>query len=157
MDFFNKLGNKISSGANVVANKTKDLAGTAKINMQISQDESRINAIFTEIGKTYYNKNATNPSEEFMASFQEITTIIARIEASKLQIQQIKGSKTCTNCGKEIAANVAFCAACGTKAPEAPVVEVAAENVSVLVTCPGCGKTEDSSVSFCSACGCKLK
>jgi len=155
MDFFNKLGSNISKGASVVANKTKDLAGTTKINLQISQDESKINGLFTEIGKIYFKKFGENPSEEFSASFEEINTIQARIEAARIQLQQIRGSKTCPACGGEIPSNVAFCATCGAKAPDAPVAVVVEAPTSIA--CPACGKIEDASTAFCSGCGCKLK
>ena len=57
MDFFNKVTRKISSGATVVANKTKDIAGTTKINFQISEDEKEIEDLFNKLGKKYYEEN----------------------------------------------------------------------------------------------------
>jgi len=160
MDFFNKLGNKITSGANVVANKTKDFAETTKIGIQISQDEGKVKDLYAELGKIYYKKFAANPGEEFLAAFNEIAAIQLRINEAKAQLQQIKGSKICEVCGAEIPANVAFCGSCGAKVV-APVnqasSEIASDVITVSITCPSCGKIEDSSVSFCSSCGCKLK
>ncbi|MFA5658484.1 MAG: zinc ribbon domain-containing protein [Oscillospiraceae bacterium] len=155
MDFFNKIGNKVASGASAVASKTKDLAGTTKINMQISQDEGRINTIYNEIGKRFYDLNAANPPAEYVDFFTEIAQLRHKISSAKAQIQQIKGTKICTSCGAEIPANVAFCGSCGAKAPEAPIPAVAVAPANI--TCPICGKIEDSSVVFCSGCGCKLK
>lgn len=164
MDFFNKLGNKISTGANVVANKTKDLAGSAKINMQISQDEGKINSLYTEIGKIYFTKNSSNPSEEFSAAVNEILTIQARIAESKQQLQQIKGTKICEKCGAEIPANVGFCSLCGTKVTEEPVAAADPAPVSTPAPaptpatsfCPTCALKIESMSGFCSNCGTKL-
>ncbi len=155
MDFFNKIGNKVASGASAVASKTKDIAGTTKINMQISQDEGRITAIYTEIGKRFFDLNVQNPPEEYADKFSEIAQLREKIAAAKAQVQQIKGTKICTACGAEIPANVAFCGSCGAKAPEAPAPVVVEAPATVF--CPACGKEEASSVSFCSGCGCKLK
>ena len=146
MDFFNKLGSKISSGANVVASKTKEFAETTKIGMQISQDENKIKDLYAEIGKIYYKKTSENPSEEFLASFNEIATIQARVDAARTQLQKLKGTRICESCGAEIPSNVAFCGTCGvkvsvteTESPQSEIVEDNAEPIVVSVTCPSCG------------------
>lgn len=157
MDFFNKLGKQISDGANAVANKTKDFAGVTKINIQISQDEGKLISLYSELGKIFYVKNSANPTDEFSASFAEISSLQSKIEAAKLQIQQIKGTKFCESCGAEFPSNLQFCGSCGAKAPEV-VVESFATVVETnpTVTCPTCGKAEDASTLFCSGCGHKF-
>lgn len=150
MDFFNKIGQQVASGASAVANKTKDLTGSAKVNLQISQDESKITAYYTEIGKAFYESHKNNPPEAQAAVFANITALKEKISQAKTHLQQIKGTKACTNCGAQIDANTAFCASCGAKAPV-----VQAEPVAI--NCPSCGKSESPNVTFCSGCGCKLK
>ena len=154
MDFFNKIGNKVSSVASSATAKVKDIADTSSINRQIASNEAKMNNLFSEIGKIYYNKNKDNPTEEFAAAFKEIVAIQERIEIEKAQLQALKKTKTCTNCGNEIALGVAFCSNCGTKAPEDPVAPTPAAPTSKV--CPGCGKVEGPEVAFCSGCGCKF-
>ena len=153
MDFFSKIGNKVTNVASTASAKVKDLADTTSINRQIAADETKINSIFAEIGKIYYTKHKDNPSDEFAASFNEIAALYEKIEASKIQLQLLKKTKTCTGCGSEIPQGVAYCSNCGAKAPEDPVAPAQPS----AKTCPACGKVIDShSVVFCSGCGCKL-
>ena len=51
MDFFNKAKEKISKTSSDVAKKAKDLTEIAKLNSQISTNESTIKATYIEIGK----------------------------------------------------------------------------------------------------------
>lgn len=154
MDFFSKIGNKVTSVASSASAKVKDFADTSSINRQIATDEAKMNTLFSEIGKIYYTKNKDNPTEEFSAAFNEIATLKEKIANEKAQLQALKKTKTCTNCGAEIAVGVAFCSNCGTKAPEDPVAPPPA--APATVSCPNCGNTEAATVSFCSNCGCKM-
>ncbi len=157
MDFFTKLGNKIQTGVNSATTKVKEMADTSSINRQIAADEAAIKAIIFDIGNIYYNKNKDNTNDEFADAFIKIEELKAKIEQAKIQIQQIKGTKLCTNCGAEIPNGVAFCSKCGAKAPEDTVVESStAEEVIAKKVCPSCGNAEEEGVSFCSGCGCKL-
>lgn len=155
MDFFSKIGNKVSSVANSAASKAKDFADTTSINRQINADEGRINTLYSEIGRIYYTKNINNPTDEFAAAFNEIASLKVKIEEAKAQLQSLKKTKTCPHCGNEMPNEVAFCANCGTKV-ETPVTQAPQTEQSATKTCPGCGKVEASTVSFCSGCGCKL-
>jgi len=154
MDIFTKIGNKVSSVASSASTKVKDIADTTSINRQIAADEGKMNTLFSEIGKIYYNKNKNNPTEEFQAAFNEIAALEEKIANEKARLQALKKTKTCTNCGGEIPAGAAFCANCGTKAAANPVAPAPA--VQETKTCPNCGKVESATVTFCSNCGCKV-
>ena len=154
MDFFNKITDKISSGANAVANKTKDIAGTTKINFQISEDEREIEKLYAELGKKYYEENGKAAAPEYKEFIDKISALYEKIENEKLEIQRLKGIKVCENCGAELAEGVKFCPKCGSKVPESVTpVEV----VNAKIKCPACGHEEESDVAFCSLCGCQLK
>lgn len=160
MGFFDNLGSKIQEGAGAVVNKTKDLAEVTRINSQISADTNAITAKYTEIGKALYEKYADDASNEFAAAFAEIKALEAKIADAKLQVQKIKGVKTCSACGAEIDANTAFCGSCGAKVetPAAPVVEAAptAPAADAKIFCSNCGNQETAGTKFCSACGNQL-
>lgn len=52
MSFLNNLGQKISDVSQTTIKKTKDLADTAKLNLNISEEEHKINTAYEQIGKT---------------------------------------------------------------------------------------------------------
>jgi RNA polymerase subunit RPABC4/transcription elongation factor Spt4 len=153
MDIFTKIGNKVSSVASSASTKVKDIADTTSINRQIAADEGRMNTLFSEIGKIYYNKNKNNPTEEFQAAFNEIAALEEKIANEKAQLQALKKTKTCTNCGGEIPMGAAFCANCGTKAPEDPVAPAPA--APQTKACTNCGTEMPASAVFCPNCGTK--
>lgn len=154
MDFFNKIGSKISTGASAVVNKTKDIAGTTKINIQISEDEKEIENLYKQLGRMYFEKNGKSVSPEYKEIVEQIFHLNDRIDEAKLEIQRIKGITICENCGAELNAGTKFCSKCGTKVPE---YVNTAEVVETKIKCPACGHEEEQDISFCSACGCKLK
>lgn len=154
MDFLNKLTSKISSGASVVANKTKDIAGTTKINFQISEDERQIENLFNQLGKKYYEENGKAVAPQYKGIIDQITELYEKIDVAKAAIQRLKGITVCESCGAELAEGTKYCPKCGAKVIECvdPV-----EVVDEKVVCPACGHEEENDLSFCTACGCKLK
>ena len=76
MDFFSKLGSKITDTTDKVSQKAKDAVELGKFKSQISAEENRIQAAFLEIGKKFFEKNAGEVSEEFVESFNIINEII---------------------------------------------------------------------------------
>lgn len=115
MDFFSKLGSKITDTSEKVAQKTKDAVELTKLKSQISTEENRIQAAFLEIGKKFFEKNAGEVSEEFVESFNIINEAKAKIAEISNTIMDIKGTYNCPNCGTEVATTAAFCANCGSK------------------------------------------
>ena len=53
MSFLNNLGQKISDVSQTTIKKTKDLADTAKLNLNISEEERKIDTAYEQIGKWY--------------------------------------------------------------------------------------------------------
>lgn len=128
MDFFSKLGSKITDTTDKVAQKTKDAVELTKLKSQISTEENRIQAAFLEIGKKFFEQNASEVSEEFVESFNIINEAKAKIEEITNAIMDIKGTYNCPNCGTEVATSAAFCANCGSKL-EAPAKAEEAQTV----------------------------
>ena len=128
MDFFSKLGSKITDTTDKVAQKTKDAVELGKLKSQISAEEGRIQAAFLEIGKKFFEKNAGEVGEEFVEDFNIINEAKAKIAEFTNLIMDIKGTYNCPNCGKEVATTAAFCANCGSKL-EAPAKAEKAQTV----------------------------
>jgi len=151
MAFFDDIGKKITQAGTDAMHKTKELADVARINGLISDEEKRINNAYYQIGKVYVSLHADNCEPDFSALVEAIKASEAKVADYKQQVQIIRGVKRCSNCGAEIASNVAFCNSCGAKAPEAPI---AAGN---MAQCNTCGKMVKTEMAFCTGCGTPMK
>lgn len=126
MDFFNKAKEKLTKTGSDVAKKAKDISEIAKLNSQISSQESTVKAAYTEIGKYVYENLREDAPEEIAAKMAAIDEAVAEIDRLKAEILKVKGTQKCAQCGNEVDATVAFCPSCGNKMPE-PVVDVVDE------------------------------
>ena len=133
MDFFSKLGDKISSTSKDVAKKAKEVAEIANLNSQIATKETTIKSTYVEIGKYVYENLKEDVPAEIAEKFATIDGLLAEIAELKKSIQELKGVQVCPNCGKDVEADSAFCPGCGNKMPEPVVEEVAAEEAPVEV------------------------
>lgn len=152
MAFFDDLGKKLSQAGQNMAQKTKDFSEVNKLNSAISSEEKKINNIYLQLGKEYYDRH-TNDSEacfeQFVSAIKASETQIATL---RQQIQDIKGITRCEKCGADILNNAAFCSSCGAPAPvKAPVV-----NTEAGVQCPSCRQTVAAGTKFCTSCGSPL-
>jgi hypothetical protein len=114
--FIDKIGEKITSGANAVSNSTKKVTETAKINSEISRNSSEIDKLMKKIGvcvKSRLMSQISDPEVEQLAS--EIDKLIARNEQLSEELKAVKGIRHCTSCGGELDSSCVFCPNCGTK------------------------------------------
>ena len=164
MAFFDDISKKITKATQTVAQKTKDVTGVAKLNISILEEEKKINKAYAEIGKLYVEKFADNADESMAEFIATVKGAEDKISEYKEQIKEIKGVQVCEKCGAEVAANTAFCTACGNAMPvkeiqpEAEQVEVQqieAEQPAKKV-CEVCGIENEATGNFCIACGAKL-
>lgn len=70
--------------------KAKDLSEITKLNMAVSESETKINEIYSEIGYKVYCAYRENPLEEVKEEIGQIRELEEAMEACKLQIQAIK-------------------------------------------------------------------
>lgn len=146
MAFLDEIGKKISQTGQDMVQKTKDTAETMKLSGAISDEEKRIQNLYTEIGQRYFELHADSYEpelEELVLSIKEANT---KIDAYNEQIKRLKGIVRCPNCGSALADGMAFCTNCGTKAESAPAPR----------TCPNCGNVVPEGMAFCTGCGTKL-
>lgn len=133
MSFLNNLGQKISDVSQTTIKKTKDLADTAKLNLNISEEERKIDTAYEQIGKWYVEKHREDAEEDVKTWLDAIAISEARIKECRESIHQMKGVAICPSCGANVDADAAFCSACGQKMPEKPKPEpVKEEDVEVI-------------------------
>ena len=121
--------------------KAKDLSEITKLNMAVSESETKINEIYSEIGYKVYCAYRENPLEEVKEEIGQIRELEEAMEACKLQIQAINAMNSCPRCGAKIKPEMMFCSSCGMKlqSEEQETVE-----------------EEQERPAFCSECGAPL-
>ena len=80
MDFFNKLGKKVSETYDATAEKTSKLAKEAKLRMKINENKSDIKDLYREIGKKVYEKHVREENIDIKTELEDIREQIQNIE-----------------------------------------------------------------------------
>ena len=90
MGFFDDLGKKLSDASQDVMHKGKEMADTTKFNSQIHDEEKKITAVYSKIGKKYFEVFENAPSEEFKAFIEEIHAAQAKIAEIQEKLNALK-------------------------------------------------------------------
>ena len=105
----------------------------SKLNLNISEEERKIDTAYEQIGKWYVEKHREDAEEDVKTWLDAIAVSEARIKECRESIHQMKGVAICPSCGASVDADAAFCSACGQKMPEKPKPEpVKEEDVEVI-------------------------
>ncbi len=91
MEFFDKLGETITTKGKEVTDKAKDLAEIANLKSQINTCEDVIRKNYMEIGKLYYEKHDSDPEEDYEEQVRAISNAQNGIEKLQDKIKEIKG------------------------------------------------------------------
>ena len=150
MAFFEKMGKTVTEAGQKTMAKTKDLADLAKLNLTISEAEKAISNQHVQIGKLYASLHKEDFEEAFAEMFQIISDAEEKINSAKAQIQEIKGSRNCEQCGAVVPNGAAFCSSCGAAVP---VIETKAPESDDYVSCVHCGGAVKKGMRFCTSCG----
>lgn len=156
MAFFNSVKEKISKAGYSTMQKGKDLSAITKLNMSVSESETKINEIYGEIGYKIYCAYRENPLEEVKEEIKQIQELEELIEVCKLQIQAINAVNVCPRCGAKIKLEMIFCSNCGLKLQN----ELPKENKEEKerpAFCSECGTMLDLETKFCTVCGHKIE
>ena len=113
-DFFEDLGKRIGETAETMTNKAGDAIEIQRLKSQI-RGLARGNAVdLMELGKMIYEAG-----EEVEETAKGLCDAIQSRETSmedyEKKIAKIKGASECSNCGKLVAKDMAFCPYCGEK------------------------------------------
>ena len=138
-----------------IMQKTKDTTESMKLSTAIASEEKRIQALYLEIGKKYFELHADSYEsalEEEVLCIKEANT---KIEAYNEQIKRLKGIVRCAVCGGDVPYGAPFCSSCGSKMLNENTVEPAAE--SNVRRCTHCGLPLNDGAGFCTNCGTKAE
>lgn len=143
MDFFNKVGEKLTEAGKDVSKKAKEVSDIAKTAAQIKSDENAIVDAYTEIGKIVYHGLKEDKTADYSDQVQILDELFADKEKNEALLQELKGVTKCIQCGADVEAGDFFCKVCGAKQVKEG-------------TCPNCGAVLPEGTNFCSACGTKI-
>ena len=131
----------------------KNLAEISRINALISEEETKINNMYCQIGKLYATVHRSDSEEEFAGLVAAVMESESKVEEYRVKILTVKGLIRCPKCGMELPKAAAFCMACGTPIPkvETPVQEEAAAPAETV--CANCGAKLEADAMFCAQCG----
>ncbi len=116
MAFFDKIGEKLTSGANAVSSGAEKVRDTARMNSEISSNRNEINKLLMQIGSAVKAKyiEAIN-DDEISQLAARVDELIARNQQLDESLKQLKGVRSCTSCGAPLASGAVFCAECGAR------------------------------------------
>lgn len=143
MDFFGRLGEKISSTSKDIAGKAKEMMDVASMNSAITAEENKITQAQKEIGALYFEMYKDAPAPEFAEKVEAIKASLQLIEQQREEISRLKGVVKCQNCETEIPADNSFCSNCGAPNEKAAEQEPAGETQESTET-PAEGAVEEA-------------
>lgn len=148
MAFWDNLSQKASETTARAMQKAKEMSDIAKLNSIISEEETKINNTYYQIGKLYAAMHSNDYEEEFAGMINTLREADEKIRNCRQQIKDIKGVVRCSQCGAEVPVGGAFCSSCGASMPK-----VQSANTDDLIKCESCGAMVKKGVRFCTACG----
>lgn len=148
MAFWDNLSQKTSETTAKAMQKAKEMSDIVKLNSMISEEETKINNTYYQVGKLYVTVHLQDHEEEFAGMIASLVEAEEKIKNYRQQIQDIKGIVLCPKCGAEVQSGVAFCSSCGV-----PMPKVQPANIDDMVRCESCGAMVKKGVRFCTSCG----
>lgn len=185
MAFFNNVGKVLTETGQGAVRKTKDLTETVRLNGAISEEEEKINALYSQIGEALYanmeriEKKAlisyinwkANGAEGSVEGEEEICRAVLEKQDYLTAVVEIRSRKEIIADYQEqirILKGIGKCPNCGADVAAgaafcsncgSPVSDAQTEKESEQKedVCPVCGAKPDADAVFCIQCGNKLR
>lgn len=157
MDFFNKIGSKITTAGQGVQEQAKNLADISTVSYSITSKEKAIAELYMELGKEYYDSVEGIPSGLGDAFINKINQLEDEIVELQQDLNDLKGFINCSNCNNTMPSSANCCSNCGSVLQKSNHVESVRVNAHDVITCSNCGINIISNVNFCTGCGAPIK
>ncbi len=111
---FDNAFESMKRGFDKAAAKTGEVIGSSKLAVEKAQIKTRINSLYTRLGRAYYLSLQGNEEEKAL-----IEKILARIEGAMSDLEDVEvliastKSIKCPVCAKRNSASADFCTECG--------------------------------------------
>lgn len=114
---FTKIKDSIENNANSAVKKTSEFIEISKLNIDISCEEKKIEALYAKIGEKIYNQYMKDKfvGDNLKKYCKEIDEIKDEILSLKKKILKVQSKKICPLCGNELKSNAIYCEHCGFK------------------------------------------
>ncbi|MBR3133298.1 MAG: zinc ribbon domain-containing protein [Clostridia bacterium] len=159
MGFFDDISKKMNDTKKNIVATTEKIEKESKLKRDTSNNKQLIEKSYNEIGqKVYEAKGNTAEISDFInAKIEYIDSLLKKNEENRIEILKLNNKRICSNCSSEMAADAAFCPACGKeqeKTEKEPEVEVLPAG---KVKCSGCNEVIEVTDTFCPLCGAEQK
>ena len=149
MAIWHELGKKASDTTAKAVHQAKVLGETTKLNSMISDENKKIEQIYSQLGKAYAQTHRDDYESCFGDLMEMLKASETKIKEYTEQVNGLRGVVTCPKCGAVMAEGTAFCCGCGNAMPKKVVAPVATStNV-----CTKCGAALMEGAKFCTGCG----
>lgn len=154
MSFFDGIGKKLSDAGQKTIQKTKELSDSARLSLQISEEEKKLDSIYHQIGKMYISLFGDAPAQDFVELVAALRETEKKIQTLTAQLHGLRGILRCASCGAEVPQGSAFCSSCGAPMPKMPALPQAEASMK---KCASCGAIMKQEMRFCTSCGSPFK
>lgn len=90
MDFFEKVGKRLTNAGQNVAQQTQNFADVTRLNNAISEKEKKISRLYSVMGRAYYEGHQDDPTAEYAEMIAEVNNLQAEIAKLQEEVQEIK-------------------------------------------------------------------
>lgn len=148
MAFMESIGKQLSEVGLGVAQQTKNFAEITHLSSAISDAKKKIETVYGEIGRSYFERHQGDPNAEEREQIQHILQLQVEIGQFEEKIDQLKCVTKCATCGADVPISARFCNSCGTA--------VGTKNKPQRI-CPVCSEPLGDGHNFCMECGAKVE
>lgn len=110
---FDGLGAFLRTNSKKAVDTAKEVASVTKIKADIKAEELKMDSTYVAIGKLFCTLAAGEIDEEFIPLLQKIADSKEKISNLQAELDVLKKSVTCPECGKKSPLGSRFCNACG--------------------------------------------
>jgi len=117
MSAFDLFLSKAKDTAKKVTNKSGEIIEIAKLNLAVTNEEDKIEKVYTEIGKKLYGTYCAGQSvdQDIKNLCEEVDDEEARVRMLKRKIGDLKQTSFCKSCGAVVKKDALFCPKCGIR------------------------------------------
>ena len=117
MSFWDDLQKTLSEATDFTVQKTTELSDLAKLKYNIHSSEKKLDRIYSELGKIYFDirKNGADRESEAATLVMQADKLICDIANMKAEGAKLKKTNVCPVCSAEVSKECTFCPVCGTK------------------------------------------
>ncbi len=137
---------KLNQMTQSAISKSKEVAGVAKLNVEISSLNQSVKNIYTEVGAYVLEKGLLSDDAAVAEWAAKAADLKAEIEANTEKISLLKNVTVCPDCGAEVSRDSKFCGKCGAAVvvKTAEPAEEAEDVIDASYTVDGAGESDMS-------------